>query len=70
MIRPAKDNATTRKTRGQMPALLQDDEAIRQLLPTTVQAALEAGMDEGLVRARANAATPAGAAAAGTTGVG
>jgi putative transposase len=45
MIRPAKDNATTRKTRGQMPALLQDDEAIRQLLPTTVQAALEAGMD-------------------------
>lgn len=67
MIRPAKDNATTRKTRGQMPALLQDDEAIRQLLPTTVQAALEAGMDEGLVRARAN---PAGAAAAGTTGVG
>jgi putative transposase len=38
MIRPAKDNATTKKTRGQMPALLQDDEAIRQLLPTTVRA--------------------------------
>jgi hypothetical protein len=70
MIRPAKDHATTKNTRGQMPAPLQDDEAIRQLLPTTVQAALAAGMDEGLVRARANAATPAGAAAAGTIGVG
>jgi putative transposase len=45
MIRPAQDNAMTKNTRGQMPALLQDDEAIRQLLPTTVQAALAAVMD-------------------------
>jgi putative transposase len=48
MIRPTKDTTMNKNTREQMLALLQDDEAIKQLLQTTVQAALEAEMDEAL----------------------
>jgi hypothetical protein len=48
MIRPTKDTTMTKHTREQMLALLQDDEAIKELLQTTIQTALEAEMDEGL----------------------
>jgi putative transposase len=48
MIRPTKDTTMTKHTREQMLALLQDDEAIKELLQTTIQAALEAEMDEAL----------------------
>ena len=48
MNRPKKDIMMSMNTREQMLALLQDDEAIKQLLQTTIQAALEAEMDEAL----------------------
>lgn len=48
MIRPTKDTTMTKQTREQMLALLQDEEAIKQLLQTTIQTTLEAEMDEAL----------------------
>ena len=39
MTRPTKDITMTKNMREQMLAFLQDDEAIKQLLQTTVQAA-------------------------------
>lgn len=48
MTRPTKDTTMTKHTREQMLALLQDDEAIKELLQTTIQTVLEAEMDEAL----------------------
>lgn len=47
-IRPTKDMTEKTNSREQMLALLQDDEAIRALLQTTVQEVLEAEMDAAL----------------------
>lgn len=48
MTRPTKDMTKTTTTREQLLALLQDDDALRGLLQTTVQEVLEAEMDEAL----------------------
>jgi hypothetical protein len=47
-IRPTKDTTITKHTREQTLALLQDDEAIKELPQTTIQPVLEAEMDEAL----------------------
>ena len=47
-IRPTKDMTEKITAREQMLALLQGDDAIRALLESTVQAVLEAEMDEAL----------------------
>lgn len=46
MNRPTKKTTMRKHTREQMLALLHDDEAIKDLLQTTIQTVLEAEMDE------------------------